>query len=62
MRWAFIVVFMLFLTLASGCGSKASQTGTLTDEQKKIIIENDDRVDVEERSGSGTATKAPKRK
>jgi hypothetical protein len=59
--------WLLILGLAApavpGCsGSPALNTAPLTEEEKQKIREEDKRVEDEERSGSGTATPAKKKR
>ena len=52
---------LLFLGVA-GCGPQPLNTAPLTDEEKAKIKQQDQRVEDEERSGSGMATSKKKKK
>jgi hypothetical protein len=60
-----ILTWMLLVGLigAAGCGGSnpPPNTAPLTAEQKAAILSEDQRIDKEERSGSGTATPRKRR-
>jgi hypothetical protein len=61
MRKLIRLVGLLALAAAAGCGNSTTlNTAPLTDEEKRKIKEEDQRIDEEERSGSGT--KVPRKK
>ena len=62
MRVFALFVGLLLFSGVAGCGPKALNTAPLTDEEKAQIKQQDQRVEDEERSGSGMASSKKKKK
>jgi hypothetical protein len=60
MRMLLIVIPFVFI--GCGGGSPPMNTKPMTDEEIRLMKEDDKRIDDEERSGSGTAVGKPNRK
>jgi hypothetical protein len=57
-----LLIVVPFAFIGCGGGSPPMNTKAMTDEEVRLMKEDDKRIDDEERSGSGTAVGKPKRK